>query len=281
MSEGITAFELCSRVLARTGDDAAPLIALAKGRETGWLEFKATCEPPSDGADSGTNADDYRWHVARAVIAMANTDGGCLLLGVDDAGKAVGLGPSDPRGKIQDEGMDTFIRHLNQTVFCPKNGWRCEKAGKIEVDGGAPLDLVEPVTCHLDELQLLAILVRPREKVLHCTESIRQRERSILLVKHLGDVGEVIEITRPQKIGEWEERRQPIQTVYADILRKFEGADEAASAPLAIIKNILFWLSSLGWKSWLVGSALLAALLFWPLTGTSVPPMWKDIMAPR
>ena len=287
MSDGITAFELCRRVLARTGGDVAPLIALAKGRETGWLEFKATCEPPVDGPMPGTNADDYRWNVAKAIIAMANTDGGCLLLGVDDAGRSVGLEQSDRRGKIQSESVDSFIRHLNQTVFSPTNGWRCEKAGKIQVDGEVPLDLVEPITCHLDGSQILAILIRPREKPLHCIVNIHQLEMTILLVKHLGDIGEIKAISRPRKIVEWEKQRQPVQIVYSDLLRKFEGTGDTPTLFEPSIISKFFSLFSRGVKAWSVGVILLAitsVLGIWLWSPSSFPPpvpesqMWKDII---
>ena len=67
---------LVPRVLDRFQGDVAPLLELADGQETDWLEFKASCEPPAEGAEPGATAADYRLHVARAAVALANTRGG-------------------------------------------------------------------------------------------------------------------------------------------------------------------------------------------------------------
>jgi hypothetical protein len=225
--EVINGYDLCSRVLARSDNDAGALVHLAGGTETDWLEFKAACEPPPEGSENGTNADDYRWHVARAIVAMTNTHGGCVLLGVNDQGRAVGLGPSDPRGKLQSEGMDGFLRHLDASVLRPKNGWKCMKAGNIEVDGGAPHDIIELLPAFLEGRSILAILVRPRSagaKCLHCIEAIGNRDRALVSVRDLGHVGRVRDLVRHCEISDWERNRQPLQSRFGDYLKIFHDS---------------------------------------------------------
>jgi hypothetical protein len=226
--DAISAYELCSHVLAASAWDAAALIELAggRGRETNWLECKAACELSPADAAKGESAEECRWKVAKAIIALANTHGGCLLLGVEDKmGKAVGLEPSDRAGKIKKEGMDAFLLHLDQKVFRPVSGWPLKKDGRIEIDGGAPRDLVETHSCKLDGVNILAVLVMPLpagSNCLHCTETHQDKPRSILFVRKLGDVGGVDEITKIPAINEWEKKRQPSSGGYAELLRTFE-----------------------------------------------------------
>jgi len=112
--------ELVRRVLDATGGDVEPLVKLANYQETEWLEFKRNLWPGEEKAaelereNLRQNAEDSRkqglrdgnppeptkgklcWHTVRAVIAMANTHGGAVLVGVDDNGQPVGLKDSDP-----------------------------------------------------------------------------------------------------------------------------------------------------------------------------------------
>ena len=72
-----TARELAMRVLKHPRGGLDALLELVGGSETEWLELKAATYPEGGRFDGGANEDDYRWDVARAVIALANssTDG--------------------------------------------------------------------------------------------------------------------------------------------------------------------------------------------------------------
>lgn len=73
--------------------------------ETEWLELKAASYPEGGRFAQGRNTDDYRWNVAKAVIALANSIGGVVLLGVADDGSVVGLEASDPKEKRRLKGL--------------------------------------------------------------------------------------------------------------------------------------------------------------------------------
>ena len=77
-------YQLVDAVLAKTGNDVGPLIELAGGHETDWLEFKAATRPEGGVLKAGESWDDYTWGVAEALFALANGIGGAVLLGVVD-----------------------------------------------------------------------------------------------------------------------------------------------------------------------------------------------------
>ena len=74
--------------------DLNPLFDYVSGHETCFLEFKATPFFPDQkfskdnpfGYKEGESSDDYAWNVAKAIIALANTAGGAIILGVSDKG---------------------------------------------------------------------------------------------------------------------------------------------------------------------------------------------------
>ena len=230
----ISAYDLCSRVLTASEGDASALIQIAGGQETDWIEFKAACEPPSSGAENGCQTDDYRWHVAKAVVALANTHGGCLLLGVDDDGKAVGLAPSDPFGQIEKEGMDGFLRHLDGAVFRRIAGWKCSKKGTVTFDESLPENLLVYRQASLGGIPVVAVLVRPvaaGESCLYCCEKFEGKQRHFLLIRKAGQLGQIQEITHPKEILSWQKERQPENHHFTGLLKIYDEGQRPPSSP--------------------------------------------------
>lgn len=69
-----------------------------KGEKDDWLEFKAALVPPKERIKQDKNQegkpfskDDYIWHVLKAIIAMLNTRGGLVCIGIDDHGHIIGI----------------------------------------------------------------------------------------------------------------------------------------------------------------------------------------------
>lgn len=135
-------------------------------REKDWLEFKAAIFPIDGSYPPGTNKDYYSWNVAKAVIGMANTRGGVVLLGIDDNGEAVGLDPSDPDNDISRGAFDLFTRKtLTPAINCGK--WNVESAeGKRRTVYSVrnPVLLAqswEPYYYKFKERYVAAIIVKP------------------------------------------------------------------------------------------------------------------------
>ena len=74
--------EFTDKVLNHPNGGVDALIDLAGGGEADWLEFKADLMPREGQYQKNENKADYQWNVAEAVIAMANSSGGVILLGV-------------------------------------------------------------------------------------------------------------------------------------------------------------------------------------------------------
>ena len=91
---------VCAQIKGENGSDSSskrdlrPLFEYVSGHETCFLEFKATPYRPKEkhsnenpyGYKPGETDDDYAWNVVKAIIALANTAGGAIVLGVTDKG---------------------------------------------------------------------------------------------------------------------------------------------------------------------------------------------------
>lgn len=69
-------------ILKRNAMDAHALLAAAHGQESVWLELKADPFCRRDCPNGPT--DDAIWHTLKAVVAMVNTRGGCIVFGIAD-----------------------------------------------------------------------------------------------------------------------------------------------------------------------------------------------------
>lgn len=97
----MSGYEL-ARALLREGG-VAMLLKAAKGTETSWLEVKEMSSGP---LREGEDKDAHTWDVKKGLIALSNTQGGVLIVGlVDSTWHPVGLGQSgseNPNGFAED-----------------------------------------------------------------------------------------------------------------------------------------------------------------------------------
>jgi hypothetical protein len=105
-------YELAKKIIFSNNDFSCDkLIEVAGSHETEWLEFKSSLYPVPDSLlpdehvkrKEKDNDYDYFWHVAKAVISIANTKGGVVLLGVSDDLKPVDIACSDPKGHLDND----------------------------------------------------------------------------------------------------------------------------------------------------------------------------------
>ncbi len=105
--EKISGYQLAEHLLAEGGVEA--LIRHAGYAETDWLELKAgMCLLPEDKKKGETEKYLY-WNIAKEVIALMNTSGGALVIGVHD--KTLNLVPlenNDPRHMIAAKDQSLF-----------------------------------------------------------------------------------------------------------------------------------------------------------------------------
>lgn len=197
----ISAPALARRVLLHPRGGVNKLLELVKHSETEWLELKASFYPEGGNFEQGTNADDYRWNVAKAVIALANSIGGVLLLGVTDDGGVVGIEASDPKGRRRSKGAEAFRREVvMQQVLCPIKGWRTGRQGNFRLENAALLErLISLEEIPHGEKSVLAIFVDPVPEGYGFVEIEASKDvsRRIYLRKR-GAVGQVVALNGNQ-----------------------------------------------------------------------------------
>lgn len=206
----ITGFAFVRAVLDHRGDDAVEtLIAAAHGGETDWLEKKAAVYPsPEHDSDFRAKtakcppdklADETRFYeteilrtVATAVVALHNSRGGVVFVGVDDANDPVPFETCDPAGILEKRGLEAYVREAVLGRLFPTNGeFRCKKETWVvpAKDIGVTTKLLP-----YRGTKVLALLVPSlkagRSPVL-VTKTENNRSRTLLLQREAGDVGAV------------------------------------------------------------------------------------------
>lgn len=235
-AEGMRADELIEEVLARNRGELRPLLALVGNAETDWLELKASLLPdPSLPVPEGMNEADHHWHVTRAVVALANSEGGAVLLGVDDNGLPVDLSFSDPKGYRREGGWDLFSRKvLDKALFRP-SGWKTAKRGKWRLDVNRLKRCVSLRQAKLDGRDVVAIVVRcakTRDDLVLVDHTLQgQTTGPILFVRQRGDVGRIDRLEGQPAIDGWLESRRLDSTFFKGLQRQLEKSLAEAAEP--------------------------------------------------
>jgi hypothetical protein len=217
-------FDLVSRVLDHPAGGVEALIELAGGGETDWLEFKAAMiGRPEDRKNPKENDADGYWNVAEAVLAMANSRGGVVLLGVDDNANAVGLAAGDPRRILETRGMDAFLRMEVLERIHPANSgcrWNTGLKGIWELEHPWPPGQFVIRQLRLQGKPIAALLVKPvpiGEGCLIATQNGEER----LLKRVEGNLGRVESLRGRLAIPEYERTRCPSGEDLGSLLARF------------------------------------------------------------
>ena len=136
--------------------------------------------------------------MAKAVIALANSSGGVVLVGVDNEGRTVGLEASDPNKIRLKKGPEDFRRHFLQTVLIPKKGWNTSKGEIFELSDSNFLErLIKLEEIRCGDKSILAIFV---DLVPFCyvdvyTNAEKKSRSRLVYVRRRGEIGEVVELS--------------------------------------------------------------------------------------
>ena len=143
--------ELAGKILSHPKGGVEALINLSSGEATEWLEFKpALCQSNEISPEPKEKDGKLYLHVARAVIAMANSRGGVVLIGVSDSKppEPVGLTCSDPKGILKNKGIGDFFNDVVEQAINPQNKkWKTGRATWVLKDNAALYQHYEPRTC--------------------------------------------------------------------------------------------------------------------------------------
>lgn len=115
----ISGYDLAEYLYSKGG--VAALVQYAGKAETDWLELKAgMCLQPENKRKNEKEEDLY-WNYAREIIALMNTSGGVLIVGIQDGTlQYVPLEDNDPKHKME-EGLEVYIREFVVKCLWPSN----------------------------------------------------------------------------------------------------------------------------------------------------------------
>lgn len=203
--------------------------------ETEWCEFKAALGPqPLDTPAKKQRPEAYAWHVTKALVAMANSCGGILLLGIDDDGNAVSLENTDPRNFLEREGQDAFMRKVIEPRIFPVNGvFQIKDNTKVTVNPARLRELVSPKVARFHDQSVVAFLVKPVPAggdLLRVVES--DPEREYIPVRASGDTGDDCKLIQREEQDRWTRERSPTRPEFAAMLDGF-CREHGINAPLA------------------------------------------------
>ena len=213
----ISGYDFARAVLNQPGiDGVETLLAAAHGGETDWLEKKAgvypsvehdpmfrtkleKCPPDKVAEETRFYEAEILRTIASAVVALYNSRGGVVLIGIDDSNNPVPFETCDPDGLLKKHGLEAYVREAIVERVFPDNGeFQCKKetwsipAKSIGVipklvpyRGNSILALLVPSLKH----GVAPVLVSKIEN---------NRRRKILLQREVGDIGavrkEVVEV---------------------------------------------------------------------------------------
>ncbi len=184
--------QLVNKVLDAPDGGVEELLHLCGHDENDWLEFKASIYPLGDNKCDPSNRGDLAWNIARAAVALANTIGGALLIGVDDDGEPIGLSASDPDDIFGREGAESFLRKIIEPLLRPAQGWNTKKHGRLRLSKDLPGSYVEFKVRPYQSVNVAIIVIRPLDPsdALIGAVSAEQRKQ-FFPVRVLGDIGRV------------------------------------------------------------------------------------------
>ena len=202
-----------------TKGDLSQLFEYVSGHETCFLEFKATPFKPKEkhsdenpyGYKPDETADDYAWNVVKSIIALANTAGGAVILGVTDKGHEPILNIA--KEHWAGDKWDEFSRNLFNRIFhksydivsdtkhnsSPSLNHRLRKPITLsDTASDALKELCDIKCCHYQGQALPVILVhavQSEENLIYVTEDLGNGiSTEALLVRSKGDIGESVKL---------------------------------------------------------------------------------------
>jgi hypothetical protein len=195
------------------------LLDFVRKSEPEWLEFKAAILPETWELDTKgekkfeydtkkENLTNFIWDVAKEVIAMANTCGGAIVLGVDNDGNIVGLDNSDKDKRLA-ESEDKFTREVLDVCFKPDSQeWRCFK-NSYKISSKTLYSMIEYKFVEAKNKKVVFIIVEPipsKNKLLYVNDTSNKRE--FIYVRDKGETGRVREYYLKSEIEEYDNSRK-------------------------------------------------------------------------
>jgi hypothetical protein len=183
------------------------LLEIAGYQEVEWLEFKAAaCDSNDPRTDQSR---DLQWRIARAVIGMVNSRGGCVAIGIADDGTPVPIAHSDPDDSIGKFGSEYFLRKsILERILQPEKGWKA-KQGQMILDRKLPAFCFEVRLVDYASERVVLILVHPLPiggELLRVVN--KDLDREFVPIRQPGHVGLVRELSKHDEIRDHTNQRR-------------------------------------------------------------------------
>lgn len=175
-----------------------------RGEYADWLEFKEYAIPDNSKYPPNKTEGDMLWHIAKEILAMRNTRGGLILLGVADDGALVGIDYDPHNDGAEFDYIRRFVKKMNNAANPPVFKGRDEHLNLEKCEW--KLDNVKWINfkmVKIDGKYVLAIIVHPQPEFFdkdHFLKKIKLKNQGVwnrlLLVRNNFASIDIIDVDR-------------------------------------------------------------------------------------
>lgn len=220
----MSGYNLVQQILAHPNGSLEKLLSLAGNGECDWLELKAAVITRPQDRKPNENEADAQWHVAEAVIAMANSRGGIVLVGINDKDKSVvPLCDADPKRIIETQGAEAYRRIMIHDGIDPAYGaWRTGCKGSWRLDAGhLPHGLFSVIGLNYQDQEIAGILVQPVPEGGECIRTWKG-EVECILHRTMGQIGRVETLVGSKAMAAYQKARKSASEDLAALWEQFQ-----------------------------------------------------------
>ena len=222
--ERTSGYQLVLNVFSKFGDTQAVerLLRCAKGDEREFLELKASVNLRPEDCKTKNSQKGLYFNIAECAVAIANTSGGVLIIGLEDDGETL-----VPLGDYDNE--EKFLREkIMQRLFPEQRVWTEENGNQW---GTTSLPEVDPVICPYRGGKVVVLKISPQPIgspiVFSRRETGHTHER--LLVQRKPGIGKNDRIVDPLEFEARDLAREIERTKFADLWRKLAPEEKISS----------------------------------------------------
>ena len=242
--EHFSGYDLAERIFVEAHEDPVSAYIDLVGDETSWLEFKAGMYArEEDREDPRENEEDNFWHISKAILAMLNSSGGVVVIGVQDQTfQPVDLAADDPKHVLEEQGLDAYVRLVVEKNLPPdRKAWSTGCSGPWMIDTPIPSGHIcfERAT-YKDRLVVL-VFVKP----FNDCRTTRHGNKEVMLVRRPGARGRVDELTTYEQFRDWEKQRIIRHEKFDALYEQFHKRQEALAFEQALNAKIQDYYESL------------------------------------